>query len=175
MELFDYRLWLDDHDQGKLFNYRLWPNDRLRIRLIIWFADCGRVIKIWVNCLITDALSFGQRLWRNAQDWGSLFWLILSVVYMLPTLSPPDGGLKGLKLRPGRILPSDPSYYHYFGSLTTPPCSEVVNWVVMKQPLRVTKKQVTRTSDAPDHHRLLDYRRLTHSRPPPLAYTRTSP
>ena len=88
---------------------------------------------------------------------------------MLPTLSPPDGGLKGLKLRPGRILPSDPSYYHYFGSLTTPPCSEVVNWVVMKQPLRVTKKQVTRTSDAPDHHRLLDYRRLTHSlSPPPL-------
>ena len=35
------------------------------------------------------------------------------------------------------FLPSSLRYYHYEGSLTTPPCSELVQWFVLQQPLHV--------------------------------------
>ncbi len=40
------------------------------------------------------------------------------------------------------LLPSDPSYYTYMGSLTTPPCSEGVQWIVMRQPVSVSAAQI---------------------------------
>jgi carbonic anhydrase len=40
------------------------------------------------------------------------------------------------------LLPKDRSYYNYFGSLTTPPCSEGVNWIVLKTPIEVSEEQV---------------------------------
>jgi carbonic anhydrase len=40
------------------------------------------------------------------------------------------------------LLPADRSYYTYMGSLTTPPCNEGVQWVVMRQPVAVTAEQV---------------------------------
>jgi carbonic anhydrase len=39
------------------------------------------------------------------------------------------------------ILPADQRYYQYFGSLTTPPCTEGVLWLVIKQPLRISPEQ----------------------------------
>ncbi|MEO0684669.1 MAG: carbonic anhydrase family protein, partial [Cyanobacteria bacterium J06649_11] len=40
------------------------------------------------------------------------------------------------------LLPEDKDYYHYFGSLTTPPCSETVNWIVLKEPVEISSPQV---------------------------------
>ena len=40
------------------------------------------------------------------------------------------------------LLPQDHSYYNYSGSLTTPPCSESVNWMVLKNPVEVSGGQV---------------------------------
>lgn len=40
------------------------------------------------------------------------------------------------------LLPSGKSYYTYSGSLTTPPCSEVVTWFVMKEPVKASKAQI---------------------------------
>jgi carbonic anhydrase len=40
------------------------------------------------------------------------------------------------------ILPSDRRYYTYMGSLTTPPCSEGVQWVVMRQPVALSPEQI---------------------------------
>ena len=40
------------------------------------------------------------------------------------------------------LLPVDRKYYTYMGSLTTPPCSEGVQWVVMRQPVTVTAEQI---------------------------------
>lgn len=34
-------------------------------------------------------------------------------------------------------------YFHYSGSLTTPPCSENVNWIVLKEPITLSLEQVT--------------------------------
>jgi carbonic anhydrase len=41
-----------------------------------------------------------------------------------------------------QLLPKDPRYYTYMGSLTTPPCSEGVLWMVMQQPVQVSPDQI---------------------------------
>jgi carbonic anhydrase len=41
-----------------------------------------------------------------------------------------------------QLLPADRRYYTYMGSLTTPPCTEGVLWLVMKQPVTVSPDQV---------------------------------
>ncbi|MFY0610887.1 MAG: carbonic anhydrase family protein [Hyphomicrobiaceae bacterium] len=46
------------------------------------------------------------------------------------------------KINPAKLLPSDKSHYAFTGSLTTPPCSEGVNWIVMKEPVEVTNATV---------------------------------
>ena len=40
------------------------------------------------------------------------------------------------------LLPKDPRYFAYMGSLTTPPCSEGVLWMVMQQPVTVSAEQI---------------------------------
>jgi carbonic anhydrase len=40
------------------------------------------------------------------------------------------------------LLPKDPRYFTYMGSLTTPPCSEGVLWMVMQQPVTVSAEQI---------------------------------
>lgn len=39
-------------------------------------------------------------------------------------------------------LPSNRSYYTYGGSLTTPPCSEIVTWLVMQNPVEASHEQI---------------------------------
>lgn len=41
-----------------------------------------------------------------------------------------------------QLLPENRAYWTYMGSLTTPPCTEGVLWMVMKQPLPVSADQV---------------------------------
>ncbi len=40
------------------------------------------------------------------------------------------------------LLPTDQRYYQFIGSLTTPPCSEGVLWLVLKQPSPVSPAQI---------------------------------
>jgi carbonic anhydrase len=40
------------------------------------------------------------------------------------------------------LLPDSRNYYAYMGSLTTPPCTEGVLWLVMKSPVSVAAEQV---------------------------------
>jgi len=44
------------------------------------------------------------------------------------------------------LLPSSLNYYNYNGSLTTPPCSEVVNWYVVKTPVTASAEQIEEMS-----------------------------
>jgi len=45
------------------------------------------------------------------------------------------------------ILPANQDYYRFNGSLTTPPCSEGVLWLVMKQPITASKEQIVEFSN----------------------------
>jgi carbonic anhydrase len=40
------------------------------------------------------------------------------------------------------LLPADRGYFTYMGSLTTPPCSEGVLWMVMKNPVSISPEQI---------------------------------
>ncbi len=40
------------------------------------------------------------------------------------------------------LLPKDQRYYQFLGSLTTPPCTEGVLWLVLKQPSTVSAEQL---------------------------------
>jgi len=45
-------------------------------------------------------------------------------------------------INPYNLLPKNKGYYIYYGSLTTPPCTEGVTWIVLKKPIEVSKKQI---------------------------------
>jgi carbonic anhydrase len=46
-----------------------------------------------------------------------------------------------------RIFPENKTYYSYGGSLTTPPCTENVEWVVFKEPIAVSLEEVLKLKD----------------------------
>jgi carbonic anhydrase len=43
---------------------------------------------------------------------------------------------------PAAILPAKHGYYQFTGSLTTPPCSDGVQWQVLKEPVELSKEQI---------------------------------
>lgn len=47
-----------------------------------------------------------------------------------------------LEVRLMDILPTSKDHYAYSGSLTTPPCTEGVQWIVLKEPMHVTQQDV---------------------------------
>ncbi len=64
---------------------------------------------------------------------------------LLPKM-PPGGQaervLPGMQVDPAQLLPAAHGYYAYQGSLTAPPCTEGVLWLVMKQPLQLSAAQL---------------------------------
>lgn len=47
-----------------------------------------------------------------------------------------------IQLDVAQMLPARRDYYTYMGSLTTPPCSEGVLWLVMKEPIQLSSQQI---------------------------------
>ncbi|MFX1679339.1 carbonic anhydrase family protein [Mitsuaria sp. CC2] len=42
-----------------------------------------------------------------------------------------------------QLLPKDQGYFSYMGSMTTPPCTEGVLWLVLRQPVQVSAQQIS--------------------------------
>lgn len=50
--------------------------------------------------------------------------------------------VEGVTVDAAAMLPEDRSFFHYAGSLTTPPCSEGVSWQVMTTPIELSAEQI---------------------------------
>jgi carbonic anhydrase len=50
--------------------------------------------------------------------------------------------MPGVMIDVNQMLPADKNYFTYMGSLTEPPCSENVLWLVLKNPIYVSEDQV---------------------------------
>ena len=74
-------------------------------------------------------------------DRGSAQPLVQTIWNNLPLEKGDEVAAKGA-IDMNALLPPDRSYYTYMGSLTTPPCSEGVLWMVMKQPVPIAPDQI---------------------------------
>ena len=48
---------------------------------------------------------------------------------------------------PARFLPNSRTHYRYVGSLTTPPCTEGVQWIVMTEPVTVSDEDMAQFAE----------------------------
>ena len=55
-------------------------------------------------------------------------------------------------INPAAMLPTNKKYYTYTGSLTTPPCSQGIHWVVFKDDVVVSDVQLQKFQKAYDHN-----------------------
>lgn len=71
-----------------------------------------------------------------------------------PQMSDKESKPIALKARvtPAEMMPENRAYYRFSGSLTTPPCSEGVRWILMKTPMTATKEQIEAFEKAVHHN-----------------------
>ena len=94
-------------------------------------ADDGQlaVVAIMMNVSKKDN-TFLAQLWKN-----------------LPQSKEERFQNDNFKINIENLLPDSDKYFNYSGSLTTPPCSEGVNWIVMNQAIQVSAEQVKAFTD----------------------------
>lgn len=68
--------------------------------------------------------------------------LVKTIWEHLPAKAGAEEAVKGVMINPADFLPASRTYSNYPGSLTTPPCSEGVNWIVMNKPIEVSEAQI---------------------------------
>ncbi len=64
---------------------------------------------------------------------------------------PSENNKEDLNIKLGSLLPQDLSTFRYSGSLTTPPCSEGVSWVVLEEPIELSEQQIGAFSESFPH------------------------
>ncbi len=62
----------------------------------------------------------------------------------LPSAKGQSTNSQGASLNPVLVLPYDRNTFTFSGSLTTPPCTQNVGWIVMKTPITVTPQTLAR-------------------------------
>lgn len=61
---------------------------------------------------------------------------LIKKIILLPQVTLTDA------VDPSKLLPKNPAFWTYLGSLTTPPFSESVCWLVFKEPIEVSHRQM---------------------------------
>lgn len=94
---------------------------------------------------------------------------LTEIFHSLPATVSDEGEALTQKVNPSRLLPDTRASVQYDGSLTTPPCSEGVQWNVYLTPVTISDTQLNNfTTLYPDNHRPtqpLHDRTLTHVGP----------
>ena len=60
-----------------------------------------------------------------------------------PKAEGPEAVPDGVMFNPANLLPKEMDFFHYDGSLTTPPCTEKVKFYILKTQVNIAKEQVT--------------------------------
>jgi carbonic anhydrase len=69
-----------------------------------------------------------------------------SIISNLPNKPGEKKSMEGVEINLSKLLPEDTNAYHFMGSLTTPPCTENVNWMVAVQPVELSADQINEFS-----------------------------
>ena len=76
-------------------------------------------------------------------DKGGANGLIDSIWKNLPTAKEKEVLVTNVTIDAANLLPESKGYYTFQGSLTTPPCSEEVTWLVLKTPVKIGDGEIT--------------------------------
>lgn len=60
----------------------------------------------------------------------------------MPTKPGRSNAVEGVQVNAARFLPASLASYRYSGSLTTPPCTEQVDWYVLQTPIQASAEQI---------------------------------
>jgi carbonic anhydrase len=60
-----------------------------------------------------------------------------------PTKEGPEVAPDNVAFNPANLLPREMEFFHYDGSLTTPPCTEKVKFYILKTQVNIAKEQIT--------------------------------
>ena len=69
-----------------------------------------------------------------------------SIWEVLPEKQGKEQKISNVEINASELLPIDQEFYRYYGSLTTPPCSEKVHWIVYQKPIEISTAQVQKFS-----------------------------
>jgi carbonic anhydrase len=70
----------------------------------------------------------------------------------LPRIKHQEQVISDVTFNPSALLPESAGYFTYLGSLTTPPCTEDVTWLVLKAPVEVSPVQLVAFSRIYPHN-----------------------
>lgn len=65
-----------------------------------------------------------------------------TLIANMPTEKGKETIVKGDKINPGSLIPAKSGYFSFTGSLTTPPCTEGLQWIVMAEPITASPPQI---------------------------------
>lgn len=68
--------------------------------------------------------------------------LLAALIPLIPLKEETYNSTKKIDLN--YVIPENKSHFHYTGSLTTPPCSEIVEWYIFKEGIGISSKNTKR-------------------------------
>lgn len=72
------------------------------------------------------------------------------IINHLPKENGKEKTIPGEYINPNDLLPVHHDHYSFAGSLTTPPCSEGIQWIVMRNPITASREQIAKIKHAAD-------------------------